>query len=46
MRMNTMNKLYNTLKYELPEVTVDSEIAAKAIVPIERMLEISAKLGL
>lgn len=46
MRLNTMNKLYNTLKYELPEVTVDSEIAAKAIVPIERMLEISAKLGL
>ena len=46
MRLNTMKKLYNTLKYELPEVTVDSEIAAKAIVPIERMLEISAKLGL
>ena len=46
MRLNTMHKLYNTLKYELPEVTVDSEIAAKAIVPIERMLEISAKLGL
>ena len=46
MRLNTMKKLYNTLKYELPEGTVDSEIAAKAIVPIERMLEISAKLGL
>jgi len=46
MRMNTMHKLYNTLKYELPEVTVDKEIAAKAIVPIERMLDISAKLGL
>ena len=46
MRLNTMNKLYNTLKYELPEVTVDSEIAAKAILPIERMLEISAQLGL
>ena len=46
MRMNTMRKLYNTLKYELPEVTVDKEIAAKAIVPIERMLDISAKLGL
>lgn len=46
MRMNTMRKLYNTLKYELPEVTVNKEIAAKAIVPIERMLDISAKLGL
>ena len=46
MRLNTMHKLYNTLKYEMPEVTVECEIAAKAIVPIERMLEISAKLGL
>lgn len=46
MRLNTMNKLYNTLKYELPEVIVDKDIAAKAIVPIERMLEVSAKLGL
>ncbi len=46
MRMNNMNKLYNTLKYELPEVTVDAEIAAKAIQPIEKMLEISAQLGL
>lgn len=46
MRLNTMEKLYNTLKYELPEVTVDSEIAAKAVKPIERMLEISAQLGL
>jgi quinolinate synthase len=41
-----MEKLYNTLKYELPEVTVDSEIAAQAVKPIERMLEISAQLGL
>lgn len=46
MRLNTIEKLYNTLKYELPEITVDSQIAEKAIAPIEKMLEISAQLGL
>ncbi len=46
MRLNTLEKLYNTLKYEWPEVTVDPEIAKEAVKPIQRMLEISAKLGL
>lgn len=46
MRLNTIEKLYNTLKYELPEVQVEESIACKAIKPIEKMLEISAQLGL
>ena len=46
MRLNTLEKLYNTLKYEWPEVTVDAEIAKEAVKPIQRMLEISDKLGL
>ena len=46
MRLNTLEKLYNTLKYEWPEVQVDAEIAEKAIRPIRKMLEISAQLGL
>lgn len=46
MRLNTLEKLYNTLKYEWPEVNVDAEIADKAIKPIRKMLEISEKLGL
>ena len=46
MSLNTLEKLYNTLKFEWPEVQVDQEIAEKAIKPIEKMLEISAKLGL
>lgn len=46
MRLNTLEKLYNCLKYEFPEVTVDPEIAKEAVEPIKRMLEISAKLGL
>lgn len=46
MRLNTLKKLYNTLKYEWPEVVVDKDIAQKAVRPIRRMLEISEKLGL
>lgn len=46
MRLNTLEKLYNALKYEWPEVQVDTAVAEKAIRPIRRMLEISAQLGL
>ncbi len=46
MRLNTMEKLYNCLKYEMPEIFVDEKVRVKAVKPIERMLEISAKLGL
>ena len=46
MRLNTLEKLYNCLKYEFPEVTVDPEVSREAVKPIKRMLEISAKLGL
>ena len=46
MRMNTMEKLYNCLLNETPEILVDKKIAEKAIKPIQRMLEISDKLGL
>ena len=46
MRMNTMEKLYQCLLNETPEIHVDKKIAEKAIKPIQRMLEISAKLGL
>lgn len=46
MRLNTMEKLYNCLKYEMPEIYVDEEVQKKAIRPIRRMLEISEELGL
>ncbi len=46
MRLNTMEKLYNCLKFELPEIFVDEAIQQKAIRPIQRMLDISAQLGL
>lgn len=46
MKMNNLEKLYFCLKNESPEIFVDEEIRLKAVRPIERMLEISAKYGL
>lgn len=46
MRMNTLQKLYLCLKNERPEIFVEEEVRKKAVKPIERMLEISAKYGL
>ncbi|HTM98505.1 MAG TPA: quinolinate synthase NadA [Pedobacter sp.] len=46
MKRNTLEKLYLCLKNGLPEVTVPADIIVQARKPIERMLEISAKLGL
>ncbi len=46
MKLVTMEKLYNCLRYEWPQVDVDPEIAERAIRPINRMLEISRQLGL
>lgn len=41
MKMNTLLKVYNTLKYGWPSVEVDPDIAADALKPIERMLRMS-----
>jgi quinolinate synthase len=41
MKMNTLQKLYNCLLNESPEVTVPENIIEKALIPIERMLELS-----
>ena len=46
MKRNTLEKLYLCMKNELPEITVPEHIIKLAVKPIERMLEISAKLGL
>lgn len=46
MKRNTLEKLYLCLKNGLPEVSVPTDIINLARKPIERMLEISAKLGL
>lgn len=41
MKLNTLQKVYEALRDGKPEVTVDPEIAEKAIRPIKRMLELS-----
>ncbi len=41
MKMNSLLKIYNALKYEWPTVDVDPAIAQEAVKPIERMLELS-----
>ena len=46
MKMITVEKIYKSLKFEEPEIKIDPEIIKRAAIPIKRMLEISAKLGL
>ena len=46
MKLNTLEKLYLCMKYELPEITMEAGLREAAKKPIERMLEISARLGL
>ncbi len=41
MKMNTLQKVYDCLVNESPEVNVAENIIQKALVPIERMLELS-----
>lgn len=41
MKMNSLLKIYNALKYEWPSVDVDAAIAQDAVKPIHRMLELS-----
>jgi len=46
MKLNTLEKLYLSMKYEEPEIIMDEEIIAAAKKPIQRMLEISKNAGL
>jgi quinolinate synthase len=46
MKMITMKKIYNTLKYELPEISLEQNLMDRARGSIVRMLEISEKLNL
>ena len=46
MKLISLKKIYNTLKYELPEIIIDEDLRKRAEKPIRRMLDISDKLGL
>ena len=46
MKLNTLEKIYNCLKYELPEIILSDDLIAKAKKPIVEMLRLSKELGL
>lgn len=46
MKLVTLEKVYNCLRDETPEINVDMEISKRALSPIKKMLEISESLGL
>lgn len=45
MRLNSLEKLYLSMKYELPEIILDEEVIEKGRKCIDAMLEVSAKAG-
>lgn len=46
MKLNSLEKLYNSLKFEWPSIDVIEDIRSEAVKPINRMLDISKKAGL
>ena len=46
MKLNTLEKLYNALLYEVPEIQMEESLRLAAKLPMDRMMEISRKAGL
>lgn len=46
MKLNTLEKLYLCMMYELPEITMDENLRLAALKPMKRMMDISKKAGL
>ncbi len=46
MKLNTLEKLYLCMKYELPEILMEENLRIASKKPIDRMLEISRAAGL
>ena len=46
MKLNTLEKLYLCMKYELPEIEMDESLRIAAKKPIDRMLQISKNYGI
>lgn len=46
MKLNTLEKIYLCMKYELPEITMDETLRLQALKPMERMMDISRAAGL
>ncbi|MFN3344865.1 MAG: quinolinate synthase NadA [Chloroherpetonaceae bacterium] len=41
MKLNTLEKVYLTMKHRMPEITMNEELRLRALKPMERMLELS-----
>ncbi|MBN2668173.1 MAG: quinolinate synthase NadA [Bacteroidales bacterium] len=46
MKMNTLEKIYWSLKEEAPQINIEENLRLQALRPIKAMLDISAKKGL
>lgn len=46
MKLNTLEKVYLCMKFELPEITMEESLRLASLKPIQRMLEISKAAGL
>ncbi len=46
MKLNTLEKLYNCLKFEQPEINLSDDLILRAKKPIIKMLVLSAQFGL
>ncbi len=46
MKLNSLEKVYLCMEYEIPELTMREDLRIAALKPIERMLDISKKAGL
>lgn len=46
MKLNTLEKLYLCLSYEVPEISLDQDLMQKAYVPMQRMMDISRNAGI
>jgi len=42
MRLNTLEKLYQTMRNRAPEIVLEESLRQQALIPIQRMLELSA----
>lgn len=46
MKLNTLEKLYLCMKYELPEIKIEETLRLQAKKSIDKMMELSTQLGL
>jgi len=42
MRLNTLEKIHTSLLHESPQITIDADLAKRALIPLERMMQMTA----